>query len=123
MSQGDYCGLCVPCCIELAGNEDSSTCVTLGMVLMGAVDHDMAHIFIELCKLLHHDKAVIHEGMIAGRHHRCNEHELGQTPRDGKGQGDLVCCSPWGCKESDMTGQLSNNCRLREQTYGYQGKR
>ena len=85
--------------------------------------HDMAHIFIELCKLLHHDKAVIHEGMIAGRHHRCNEHELGQTPRDGKGQGDLVCCSPWGCKESDMTGQLSNNCRLREQTYGYQGKR
>ena len=38
-------------------------------------------------------------------------------------QGDLVCCSPWGCKESDMTGQLSNNCRLREQTYGYQGKR
>ena len=21
----------------------------------------------------------------------------------GDGQGDLVCCSPWGCKESDMT--------------------
>ena len=85
--------------------------------------HDMAHIFIELCKLLHHDKAVIHEGTIAGQHRQCNEHELGKTPRDGKGQGDLVCCSPWGCKESDMTGQLSNNCRLREQTYGYQGKR
>ena len=29
--------------------------------------------------------------------------ELGQTPRDGKGQGTLVCCSPWGHKESDMT--------------------
>ena len=21
----------------------------------------------------------------------------------GDGQGGLVCCSPWGCKESDMT--------------------
>ena len=25
------------------------------------------------------------------------------------GQGSLVCCSPWGCKESDMTGLLNNN--------------
>ena len=24
--------------------------------------------------------------------------------RDGEGQGGLVCCSPWDCKESDMTG-------------------
>ena len=31
-------------------------------------------------------------------------HELGQTSGDGKGQGDLVCCSPWGCKESDPMG-------------------
>ena len=22
---------------------------------------------------------------------------------DSGGQGSLVCCSPWGCKESDMT--------------------
>ena len=41
---------------------------------------------------------------MAGWHHRCNEHELGQTPRDSEGQGGLVCCSPWGHKESDMTG-------------------
>jgi len=40
-------------------------------------------------------------------HHQYNGHELGQTSRDGKGQGDLACCSPWGCKESDMTGQLN----------------
>ena len=26
-----------------------------------------------------------------------------QGPGDGEGQGSLVCCSPWGCKESDMT--------------------
>ena len=28
---------------------------------------------------------------------------------DGEGQGSLVCCSPWSCKESDMTEQLNNN--------------
>ena len=27
---------------------------------------------------------------------------------DGKGQGGLVCCSPWGCKELDMTERLNN---------------
>jgi len=26
-------------------------------------------------------------------------HELGQTSGDGKGQGGLACCSPWGHKE------------------------
>ena len=27
---------------------------------------------------------------------------------DGEGQGSLVCCSPWGGKESDMTQQLNS---------------
>ena len=40
---------------------------------------------------------------MAGWHHRCNEHELGQTPGDGEGQGGLACCSPQGRKESDTT--------------------
>ena len=31
------------------------------------------------------------------------EHELRQTLADSEGQGGLVCCSPWNCKESDMT--------------------
>ena len=26
-----------------------------------------------------------------------------QTPRVGDGQGNLTCCSTWGCKESDTT--------------------
>ena len=34
---------------------------------------------------------------------------LGQTPGDGEGQGGLVCCSPWGNKESDMTERQNNN--------------
>ena len=46
---------------------------------------------------------------MAGQHHWCNEQELGQTLGDGEGQGGLTRCSPWGRKESDMTGQLNNN--------------
>ena len=30
-------------------------------------------------------------------------HESEQVPGDSEGQSSLVCCSPWGCKESDMT--------------------
>ena len=37
-----------------------------------------------------------------------NGHEFEQTPGDGEGQGSLLCCSPWGHKESDMTEQLNN---------------
>ena len=44
------------------------------------------------------------EDEMAGWHQRCNGHELGQTSGDGEGQGGLVCCSSWGCKESDTTG-------------------
>ena len=40
---------------------------------------------------------------MAGWHHECNEHELGQTLGDGEGQRGLACCSPWGHKELDMT--------------------
>ena len=38
---------------------------------------------------------------MAGQHHRCNEHELGQTSGDGEGQ---ACCSPWAHKKLDTTG-------------------
>ena len=40
---------------------------------------------------------------MVGWHHQLNEHEFEQTLGDSKGQGNLVCCSPWGHKESDMT--------------------
>ena len=36
-------------------------------------------------------------------HHRLKGHEFAQTLGDNEGQGGLKCCSPWGCKESDMT--------------------
>ena len=35
-----------------------------------------------------------------------------QTLGDGEGQGGLVCCSPWGYKELDMTDQLNNNWNI-----------
>ena len=38
----------------------------------------------------------VSEDEMAGWHQQCNEHELGQTPGDGEGQGSLGCCSPWG---------------------------
>ena len=43
------------------------------------------------------------EDEMVGKHHSLNGHELGQTLGDSEGQGGLVCCSPWGCKKSDMT--------------------
>ena len=30
-----------------------------------------------------------------------------QAPGADDGQGGLACCSPWGCKELDMTEQLN----------------
>ena len=40
-------------------------------------------------------------------HHWLNGHEFEQTPGVGDGQGGLVCCSPWGRKESDPTEWLN----------------
>ena len=42
-------------------------------------------------------------GQDGGWHHQLNGHEFEQTPGVGDGQGSLVCCSPWGHKELDMT--------------------
>ena len=42
-------------------------------------------------------------------HHWLNAHEFEETPADSVGQGSLVGCSPWGCKESDTTKRQNNN--------------
>ena len=41
--------------------------------------------------------------------------KLGQTAGDGEGQGGLVCCSPRGRRESNMTWRLNNNHSLIDQ--------
>ena len=43
---------------------------------------------------------------MVGWHHRLNGREFKQTLRDNEGEESLVCYSPWGCKELDMTEQL-----------------
>ena len=54
------------------------------------------------------EKGAIEDEMI-GWHHQVNGHEFEQTLEDSGEQGSLVCCSPWGHKESDTTEQLDNN--------------
>ena len=34
--------------------------------------------------------------------HQLNGHESEQTLGESEGQRSLVCCSPWGCRRSDM---------------------
>ena len=46
---------------------------------------------------------------VVGWYHQLNEREFEQAPGVGDGQGGLVCCSPWGCKESDTTELLNWN--------------
>ena len=47
------------------------------------------------------------EDEMVGWHHWLNGHEFEQGPGVGDGQGGLVRCSAWGCKESDMTERLN----------------
>ena len=47
------------------------------------------------------------EDEIVGWHHQLDGHEFEQALGVGDGQGSLECCSPWGCKELDMTEWLN----------------
>ena len=44
---------------------------------------------------------------MAGWHHQLDAHEFKWIPGVGVGQGGLVCCASWDCKESDMNQWLS----------------
>ena len=46
---------------------------------------------------------------MAGQHHQCNDHELGQTPGDDEEQRGLASHGPLDHEELDTTGQLNNN--------------
>ena len=54
---------------------------------------------------------------MVGWHPQLNGHEFEQTLGDGEGQGNLACCSPRVCKDSDMTKGLNKtrgHCRRRQ---------
>ena len=47
------------------------------------------------------------EDEMVGWYHRLSEYEFEWNPVVGDGQGCLVCCSPWGCKELATTEWLN----------------
>ena len=57
-------------------------------------------------RYLRREKGTTEDEMV-GWHHRLDGHEFEQAPGVGDGQRSLVCCSPWGRKESDTTEQLN----------------
>ena len=59
--------------------------------------------FIFFLGAMQHEEKGMTEGKMVGWHHQLSGHQFEQAPGDGEGQGSLVCGSPWGHKESDMT--------------------
>ena len=45
---------------------------------------------------------------MVGWHHELKEHEFEEILGDNERQGSLACCSPWSCKELNMTQWLNN---------------
>ena len=52
------------------------------------------------------EKGMTEDDMV-GWHQWLNGHEFEWTLGVGDGQGGLACCSPWGCKQPDMTEWLN----------------
>ena len=57
------------------------------------------------------------ENEMVGWHHRFHGHEFEPALGDSEGQKSLVCCSPWGSRESDKTERLNNKDLLRRQPW------
>ena len=60
-----------------------------------------------LGKIERREEKGLTEDEMVGWHHRLDGHEFEWTLGDGDGQGGLACCSPWGCKELDVTERLN----------------
>ena len=58
------------------------------------------------------------EDEMVGRHHWLNGHEFEQALRVSEGQRNLVCCNPWGHKESEATERLNKNKSERQRDGG-----
>ena len=59
------------------------------------------------------EKEMTEDDMI-GWYHQLNWYEFEQAAGDEGGQGSLMCCGPWGCKETDMTEWLNQTDWLKE---------
>ena len=49
------------------------------------------------------ESSSVTEDEMVGWHHQLDGYEFEQAPGDGERQESLVCYSPWGSKEWDMT--------------------
>ena len=59
------------------------------------------------------EEKVMTEDEMAGWHHRIDGHQFEEAPGVDERHGGLVCCSPWGRKESDSTEQLNCMNKIR----------
>ena len=58
------------------------------------------------------------EDEMVGWHHRFSGHKCEQAPGVSDCQGSLACCSPQGCKKSDMTDQLKiQNLKIQDSNH------
>ena len=57
------------------------------------------------------------EDEMVGWHHQCKGHEFEQALGVVDGQGILACCSPWDCRESNMTELTELNIQVRVSFY------
>ena len=51
---------------------------------------------------------------MVGWHRQLNGHEFEQSLGESEGQGSLVYCHPWGCKELDMSERLNKSNKATE---------
>ena len=72
-----------------------------------------------LGKIWGHEEKGTTEDKMVGWHHRLDGHGFGWTSGVGDGQGGLVCCGSWGCKELDMTERLNwlTECKISKYYY------
>ena len=63
------------------------------------------------------ESSSVTEDEMVGWHHWLNGHESEQTLGDSEQQGSLICYSPWGRKESDVTRSLTMTMTLKCLTY------
>ena len=61
--------------------------------------------------------------IVGGGHHQLDGREFEQALGIDDGQGSLLCCSPWGHKESDMIEQLKNKTLSRRDPSGWRKRR
>ena len=74
-------------------------------------------------KDLGHEEKGETEDEMSGWHHQLSGHESEQTPGENKGQGNLVCCSPWGHKESDRLSDCTTTTHNISQQLYFDKKR